>query len=148
MLVEELDVPVVDPLGDVLADLVGSPALDHVESRPPVLRLRAAGGADKERILQLSLQVVLLDMVGKRGGYLSRGSLSAWGVFFDRVRLNRPQGGAHYYFGYPTPVKPDQPTYAPWGNRSRRSSALANFCQRSLASRDSSVGDGAVGRLR
>ncbi len=31
------------------------------------------------------------------------------------------------HFGYPTPVKPDQPTLAPFGKRSIRSEVLANF---------------------
>lgn len=31
------------------------------------------------------------------------------------------------HLGYPTPVKPDQPTLAPFGKRSIRSEVLANF---------------------
>jgi hypothetical protein len=41
MLVEEVDVSVVDALGDLLSDLVGRSALDHVEARPSVLSFGA-----------------------------------------------------------------------------------------------------------
>ena len=39
MLVPELDVAVVDTLGDILADLMRRSAVDHVVPRPSVLSL-------------------------------------------------------------------------------------------------------------
>jgi hypothetical protein len=70
VLVEELDVAVVDSLCDVLADLVGASPLDHVVARPSVLGLGAGRGTNEEVVLELSLQTVLLDMVGQCGGCL------------------------------------------------------------------------------
>lgn len=68
MLVEELDVAIVDALGDVLADLVRRPALDHVQPRPSVLRLGARAGAHHEREFVLALESIGLDVVGEGGG--------------------------------------------------------------------------------
>lgn len=68
MLVEEVDAPLVDTLGDGLSDLVRAPALNHVEAGPPVLRLGARRRADEERVAELALEVVLLDVVGEEGG--------------------------------------------------------------------------------
>ena len=70
MLVEELDVAVVDSLCDILADLVRASPLDHVVARPSVLGLGAGRGTNEEVVLELSLQTVLLDMVGQCGGCL------------------------------------------------------------------------------
>lgn len=70
MLVEELDVTVVDTAGNLLADLVRATALNHVELGPSVLSLRAGGGTDEEVVLELTLEVVLLDMVGESSGNL------------------------------------------------------------------------------
>jgi hypothetical protein len=70
MFVEELDVAVVDTLGNLLANLMRRPALDHVEASPSVLSLRARRSADEEVVLQLALEVVLFDMVGHGSGYL------------------------------------------------------------------------------
>lgn len=39
MLIEELDIAVVDTLGNLLSDLMRTSPLDHVEPRPSVLRL-------------------------------------------------------------------------------------------------------------
>lgn len=41
MFIEELDLTVVDPLGNLLADLVRASAFDHVQPSPAVLCLRA-----------------------------------------------------------------------------------------------------------
>jgi hypothetical protein len=68
MLVEELDVAVVDTLGDFLTNLMRRPALDHIETCPSVLGLSTRGSTDKEVVLQLALEVVLLDMVGQSSG--------------------------------------------------------------------------------
>lgn len=39
MFVEEFDLPGIDTLGNFLADLVRGPPLDHIQSRPSILRL-------------------------------------------------------------------------------------------------------------
>jgi hypothetical protein len=51
MLVKELDVAVVDTLGDFLTDLMRRPALDHIEACPSVLSLSARGSTDEEVVL-------------------------------------------------------------------------------------------------
>lgn len=68
MFVEELDVAIVDTFGNLLADLMWRPALNHVQARPSVLCLCARGGTDKQIVLELSLKTVLFDMVGQSGG--------------------------------------------------------------------------------
>jgi hypothetical protein len=68
MLVEELDVAVVDALGDILADLVRASPLNHVVTRPSVLSLCTRRGAYEKVVLELALETVLLDMVGQCGG--------------------------------------------------------------------------------
>lgn len=55
MLVEELDVPDVDALRNLLAHLVRTPPLNHVELRPAVFRLCARRGAHEERVFELPL---------------------------------------------------------------------------------------------
>jgi hypothetical protein len=65
MLVEELNVAIVDTLRDLLTDLMRRPALDHVQSCPSVLRLSAGRCANEKVVLELTLEAVLLDMVGK-----------------------------------------------------------------------------------
>ena len=67
MLIEELDLAIVDALGDLLADLMRAATLDHVEFSPAVLRIRAGRGTHEEGVLQLALQVVLLDVI-RQGG--------------------------------------------------------------------------------
>ncbi len=64
MLVEEVDAPLVYPFRDFLSYLMRSSAFNHVEGRPSVFRLGSGGGPDKERVSELSLQVILLDMIG------------------------------------------------------------------------------------
>jgi hypothetical protein len=64
MLVEELDVTVVDPLCNLLANLMRRPALNHIQARPSVLRLSTRRGANEEVVLELALEIVLLNMVG------------------------------------------------------------------------------------
>jgi hypothetical protein len=63
--VEELDVAVVDPLCDILSDLVRASSLDHVVARPSVLGLGAGRGTNEEVVLELTLEAVLLYMVGQ-----------------------------------------------------------------------------------
>lgn len=68
MLIEELDIAGVDSLGDFLSDLVRATALNHVQAGPAALGLCAGGGTDKQVVLQLSLEVVLLDVVCESNG--------------------------------------------------------------------------------
>jgi len=70
VLIEELNVVVVDSLCDIFADLVRSTSLDHVKLSPAVLCLGSRTGANEEVVLELSLEIVLLDMVGEGGGDL------------------------------------------------------------------------------
>ena len=72
MLVKELDVPIVNPLGNLLADLVRAPPLNHVETGPAILRLSARGSADEEVVLHPALEAILLDVVGQGGRDLLR----------------------------------------------------------------------------
>ena len=76
MLIEELDLAIVDALGDLLADLMRAATLDHVETSPAVLRLRAGRSTHEEGVLQLALQVVLLDVVSQGGRDLPTSSLA------------------------------------------------------------------------
>lgn len=67
MLIKELDLTNIDTLGNLLADLMRTPPFNHVQPRPPVLCLRARGGTNEQGVLQLSLEVVLLDMISESG---------------------------------------------------------------------------------
>ena len=67
MLVEELDIAIVDALGNILADLMRTPPLDHVEAGPAVLGLGPRRGAYEEIVLELALQSILLHVVGESG---------------------------------------------------------------------------------
>lgn len=64
VLVEKVDTARVNTLGDVLADLMRASSVDHVERSPSVLGLGTSRCTDKERVLHLALEVVLLDIVG------------------------------------------------------------------------------------
>jgi len=76
VLVEELDVAIVDPLCNLLADLVRTTAFDHVQLRPSVLCLCSRRGSDEEVVFELALKAILLDMIGQGGGYLpEKGSM-------------------------------------------------------------------------
>jgi hypothetical protein len=77
MLVEEVNVSVVDTFGNLLSDLVRRPALDHVEARPSVLCLGAGRGANEKVVLELSLEVVVLDVVCEGSRDLPEEMLSA-----------------------------------------------------------------------
>lgn len=50
MLVEEVDLTIVDTLGNLLADLVRAPAINHVQFSPAVLCFRAGRSADKQGV--------------------------------------------------------------------------------------------------
>lgn len=64
MLIEELDIPIVDSPGNLFPYLMRRPALNHIQTRPSILSLRARRRADKEVVLEFALEVVLLNMVG------------------------------------------------------------------------------------
>ena len=81
MLVEKADASSVDSLGNILADLVRASSVDHVESSPSVLRLGTCRGADKEGVLHLALEVVLLDVVGHGSWDLPIGVVSSIALF-------------------------------------------------------------------
>lgn len=78
VLIKEVDATLVNSLGDSLPDLMRRSALDHIESRPAVLGLSARGGSDEKGVLQLSLEVVLLDVVGEHSWNLPGGQRSAY----------------------------------------------------------------------
>lgn len=63
MLVEELDVAIVNTLGNFFAYLMRRPSFNHVETSPSVLRLGTRTRAHKKVILQLALKAVTLNMV-------------------------------------------------------------------------------------
>ena len=77
MLIEEFDVSIVDALGNLLSNLMRRAPFDHVKSRPPILSFGTRRSTDKEVVLQLTLQIVLLDMIGQGGGDLPAVELSA-----------------------------------------------------------------------
>lgn len=63
MLIKELDIPIINPLCNLLAHLMWRASLNHIQPRPSILRLRARRRANEEVILELALEVILLDMV-------------------------------------------------------------------------------------
>jgi hypothetical protein len=67
MLIKEIDLAVVDTLGNFLSNLMRASTTDHVQLRPSVFSLGSRGGSDEETVFQLSLEIVFLDMVGKHG---------------------------------------------------------------------------------
>ena len=79
MLVKEVDLAVVDTLGDGLSDLMGTSPLNHVEAGPPVLCLGAGRSTDEQAVPELALEVVLLDVIGEEGGDFPDGMM----VSFD-----------------------------------------------------------------
>lgn len=68
MFIKELDLTTVDSLGNFLSNLVRTSSLDHVESRPTILRLCTGRRPDEKGVFQLTLQVVLLDVVRQCSG--------------------------------------------------------------------------------
>ena len=65
MFVEELDISVIDALGDLFPNLMRGSPFNHVQPGPSVLGLCPRRSSHKEVVLELSLKVVLLDMVGQ-----------------------------------------------------------------------------------
>lgn len=72
MLVEEVYSAFIDPFCNVFPNLMRTPTLDHVQSCPSIFCLGSAGRSHKQGVLELPLEVVLLHMVGKGCGHLSR----------------------------------------------------------------------------
>lgn len=70
MLIEEFDVAIVDPSRNLFSNLMRRPALNHIQSRPSVLRLSARRRANKKIVLELALKIILLNMVCKSCGNL------------------------------------------------------------------------------
>lgn len=66
MLVEELDVPIVDALRNVLANLMWTSSRYHVVPSPSVFRLCSARCSHEQVVLELALQIMLLDMFRER----------------------------------------------------------------------------------
>lgn len=65
MLVEELDITIVDALCNFLTYLMRRTALDHVIAGPSVFSFGPRGRAYEEVVLELALEVILFNMVGK-----------------------------------------------------------------------------------
>lgn len=63
MLIEKLDVAIIDPSSDFLADLVWSSPLNHVETRPSIFGFSAGGGANEEVVFEFSLQIVFFNVI-------------------------------------------------------------------------------------
>lgn len=72
MLVKEVYPPFIDASCNIFPNLMGTSTLDHVQSCPSIFGLRSAGRSHKQGVLELPLEVVLLHMVGKGCGHLSR----------------------------------------------------------------------------
>ena len=72
MLVEEVYPAFIDAFCNVFPNLVRTPTLDHVQPCPSIFCLGSAGRSHKQGVLELPLEVVLLHMVGKGCGHLSR----------------------------------------------------------------------------
>lgn len=65
MLIKKLDVSIVDPPCNLLANLVRAATLNHVQSCPTILRLSTRRRANKQGVLEFALKPVLLDIVGQ-----------------------------------------------------------------------------------
>ena len=99
MLVEEVDAPLIDTLRDRLADLVRAPPLNHVQRSPPVLGLGAGRRTHEQAVSQLTLQAVLLDVVGQESRHLSALLVSRREEKkkdLDRVKRDRVQAKLYY----------------------------------------------------
>jgi hypothetical protein len=63
MLIEELDIPIINPLRNLLPDLMGTSSLNHIQPRPSILDFRPGTGTHEEGVLHFSLEGILLDVV-------------------------------------------------------------------------------------
>jgi len=68
VLVKEVDLALVDALGNGLANLVRASPLNHVERSPSAFSLGAGRSATEEAVAHFALKVVLLNMVCEEGG--------------------------------------------------------------------------------
>ena len=75
MLVEEVYPALIDASCNILPNLMRTSPLYHIQSSPSIFCLRSTGSSHKEGVLELPLKVVLLHIVGKRCGHLSRSVL-------------------------------------------------------------------------
>ena len=71
MLVEEVYPAFIDPFCNIFPNLMRTPTLDHVQPCPSIFCLGSAGRSNKQGILELPLEVILLHVVGKGCGHLS-----------------------------------------------------------------------------
>ena len=56
MLVEELDISIINPLRNLLPDLVGTSSLDHIKPCPSILNFRPGARAYEKGVFHLSLK--------------------------------------------------------------------------------------------
>lgn len=63
MLIKKLNIARINSLCNLLSDLVRASPLNHVESGPAVLGLRAGRGSDEQAVLEFALEVVFFDVV-------------------------------------------------------------------------------------
>ena len=80
MLIKEMYPALIDTLGDLFPNLMGTSTLNHVQPCPSILSLRSTRSTDKEGVLELSLQIVLLDVVGEGGRHFSARAVSPIGL--------------------------------------------------------------------
>jgi hypothetical protein len=55
MLIKELNLSIIDALGDFLSDLVRATAFNHVQASPAILRLCTGRGTHEEGVFELAL---------------------------------------------------------------------------------------------
>lgn len=65
MLISKTDTTLVDTLLDVLANLMGITAINHIKFSPAILAFSTRGGTHKEIELHFTLKVVLFDMISQ-----------------------------------------------------------------------------------
>jgi hypothetical protein len=63
MFIKELDSSFIDPFGDFFSHLVWAALFNHIQLCPAGFCLGARGSAHEKGVLELSLQVIFLDMV-------------------------------------------------------------------------------------
>ena len=67
VLIKKVDLPSVQPLGNILSNLMRTPPLNHVQLSPSTLRLSTRRGTHEQSISHLSFEFVLLDVVCQSG---------------------------------------------------------------------------------
>jgi len=86
MLIKELDSAIIYSFGNIFSNLMRAPPLNHIQSCPPVLGFRATRRADEQRVSQLALEVILLDMVRQHGRDLPKRRNSS--IFDTRILIH------------------------------------------------------------